>query len=83
MFVLGLLRWANVMENQIEDQNKVALSYFSKRAGDIVEASQGLSLRRYIVNVKSIATNAVKRTSIPGKDEVENDIKEIGKVCWK
>jgi hypothetical protein len=75
----GLLRWAKVIDDQIEDQNKVALSYFSKRAGNIVEAGQGLSLRRYIVNVKSIATNAVKRTSIPGKDIVENDIKEIGK----
>lgn len=78
--ILGTIRWASVIENQIEDQNKVALSYFSRRAGDIVEANNGLSLRSYIVNVKSLASRAIKKATIPGKSAVEDEIKEIGKV---
>ncbi|XP_002169063.3 uncharacterized protein LOC100203318 [Hydra vulgaris] len=74
----GTLKWASVIENQIEEQNKVALSYFSKRAEEVIKVDNGVTLRQYISKVKEIAQTAIKKSEvIMHKAETDDKIMKL------
>ena len=70
-----------MIENQIEEQNKVALSYFSKRAEEVIKVDNGVSLRQYISKVKEIAQTAIKKSEvIIHKAETDDKILKLAQV---
>ena len=69
-----------MIEEQIENQNKIALSYFANRTRDIVEADKGTTLRHFIINMKKTAQNAIKKSSIVQKNDADFKIEDISKV---
>lgn len=75
----GTLKWSSVIENQIEEQNKVALNYFSKRTADIIEADKGVSLRQYIAKVKEFAQRAIKKSDVAEKSETDEKIQKLAR----
>jgi len=75
----GTLKWANVIDNQIEQQNKVALGYFSQRTADIISTDKGVSLKQYISKVKEMAQTAIRKSDIAEKVEADGKIQKLAK----
>jgi len=74
------LKWAKVIEGQIEDQNRVALGYFANRTRNVIQAEDGMSLRRYIIRTQERAVNAIKKSNIAKKDDLGDKLQEVSKV---
>ena len=69
-----------MIEVQIEDQNKVALGYFANRTRSVIEAENGMSLRRFIIRTRQTAENAIKKTNIPKKQDLGDRLQDVSKV---
>ena len=78
--MIGTLKWAKVIENQIENQNKVALSYFANRTRNVVQSDNGITLRRFIIRAKHTAANAIKKSDISRKHDLSDKLEEVSKV---
>ena len=77
--ITGTLKWAKVIEGQIEDQNKVALGYFANRTKSVIQAENGMSLKRFIIRTQKSVENAIKKTNIQKKD-LGDKLQEISNV---
>ena len=71
-----------MIEGQIEDQNKVALGYFANRTRSVIEAENGMSLRRFIIRTRQTAENAIKKTNIPKKQDLGDRLQDVSKVWY-
>eukprot|EP00111_Clytia_hemisphaerica_P008017 TCONS_00023302-protein len=78
----GTLKWSKVIEGQIEDQNKVALGYFANRTRSVIEAENGMSLRRFIIRTRQTAENAIKKTNIPKKQDLGDRLQDVSKDLY-
>lgn len=73
------MKWAKLIEEQIEDQNKVALGYFANRTKSVIEAENGMSLKRFIIRTQKNVENAIKKSNIQKKD-LGDKLQEISNV---
>lgn len=76
------MKWSGTIEGQIEDQNKIALSYFANRTRDTIVADKGISLQHFITKTKNTAQNAIKKSAVSHKQDADDKIEEIAKVLW-
>lgn len=79
---VGTLKWATVIDGQIEKQNRAALNYFSERATDIISTDKGLSLNQYLSKVKEMANKAMRKSNMPVKEEIDQKLQKFAKVCF-
>ena len=76
------MKWATVIDGQIEKQNRAALNYFSERAADIISTDKGLSLNQYLSKVKEMANKAMRKSNMPVKEEIDQKLQKFAKVCF-
>lgn len=76
------MKWATVIDGQIEKQNRAALNYFSERATDIISTDKGLSLNQYLSKVKEMANKAMRKSNMPVKEEIDQKLQKFAKVCF-
>ena len=61
---LGTQKWSEEVHDQIEKQNREALSLFANKVGSILEKNKGEALGAYLLHLNERSLKAMKRAAI-------------------